>query len=125
MPTICDRVDDELSGYRDGELSRLRRWRIGSHLDRCHRCATAAEELGAVDSQMRHALLASESPEYLTAAVMRRLPAMPPARRRRSGGARWILGAGCAVLQAVSLWGAYRAGGLRTEMRPRAPVSPS
>src|SRR5436305_15189469 len=87
MSMTCDRVDDQLSAYRDGELSRLRQWQVAAHLRHCERCAQAVVETGDVDSHLRHALLATESPEYLTAAVMRRLPAMPPARRHRSAGA--------------------------------------
>jgi predicted anti-sigma-YlaC factor YlaD len=124
MSTICDHVDDELSAHRDGEGNRLRQWCLAVHLRRCERCASASNDLGEVDSHIRHAVLATEAPDYLTAAVMRRLPAMPPARRRRFAGSRWLLGAGCVVLQAVSLWGAYRAGCQRTELRQPAPVSP-
>src|SRR6266851_9005925 len=122
MSMTCDRVSGQLSDYHDRELTPLHRWWIGSHLRRCRRCASSAESLGQVDVRMRRALLATEAPDYLTAAVMCRLPAMPPARRRRS--ARWFLGTGCAMLQVVALWGAYRCGGSRAQMGFREPISP-
>src|SRR5207247_2595788 len=63
-----------------------------------------------------------EPPRYLTGAVMRRLPAMPPARpgawlAGRGRSVRWLVGIGCAAAQIVGLWGAYRCGYARAEQR--------
>jgi hypothetical protein len=127
MPTTCDRVEEQLSSYRDGEMSRLRQWRILAHVQRCARCSAVSSDAEDIDFRMRCALAASEPPDYLAAAVMRRLPAMPPAQYRRGLFRRWpagmwLMGLGCAIAQLAALWGAYRCGYSRGEMRYPVPV---
>ena len=126
MAQICNRVEDQLSRYRDGEMDRLSEWRIRRHLQRCPRCQAAADDGAELDFGMRLALVEAEPPAYLAAAVLRRLPAMPPARPAswlpaRGRAVRWIVGIGCAVAQIAGLWGAYRYGYTRAEQgRPVA-----
>lgn len=116
MSITCGRHDERLSAYRDGELGGLEGSRVCAHLRDCPNCAAAIAESEELDRELRAALGTSEPPDYLTAAIMHRLPAMPPARsrgslvRRRWRSLRWVVGAGCAALQATALWGAFRAG---------------
>jgi hypothetical protein len=122
MALICDRVEAQLSRYRDGEMDRLSEWRIRRHLQGCPRCLAAADDASELDFAMRLALVEAEPPAYLAAAVMRRLPAMPPARRSgwrpaRGRAVRWLVGIGCAVAQIAGLWGAYRYGATRADQR--------
>ena len=124
----CDHVEDRLSRYRDGELDRLGEWRIRYHLRRCPRCTAAADDAAELDFAMRLAVVEPEPPHYLTSAVMRRLPAMPPARAGaglpfRGRGIRWVVGVGCAAAQIAGLWGAYCYGYTRAEQRRPALLS--
>jgi hypothetical protein len=125
MSMTCDRIEEQLSRYRDGELDRLGEWRVRRHLRRCPRCTAAADDAAELDFAMRLALVEAEPPHYVTGAVMRRLPAMPPARPgawlpARGRAVRWLIGIGCAAAQIAGLWGAYRCGYLRAERRPFA-----
>jgi hypothetical protein len=139
MRTPCERVERQLSRYHDGELGRLDGWRVRGHLQRCARCARLGDQPGGLDRQVTEALVSPPVPAYLSAAVMRRLPAMPPASaaafrmpviggsrlpRLSMGWARWLLGAGCAALQVAALCGAYRYGYTRGQTEPAAPARP-
>src|SRR4051794_264458 len=136
MPMTCEQFDDQLARYRDGELGPVGGWSIRAHLGRCARCAAVAAESRALDAALCEALDVGEPPQYVTQAVLLRLPAMPPARRRglaawnapRWRRARLVAGAGFAALQATALWGVYRLGYTRgTRVTPAAarPVAAS
>ncbi len=119
---ICDRVNEHLSAYRDGEMSRLHAWRIRGHLQRCARCAASSDEADGLDFELQCAVERSEAPDYLTYAVLRRLPAMPPpARRLGWRSVRVMVGAAIAALQAAALWGAYRYGFQQANLHRNAP----
>jgi anti-sigma factor RsiW len=109
----CSEFQHRLSGYMDGELSRWTRWKVGNHLRCCQDCSTLLRELSAVDSGLL-ALAREEAPDYVTSAVMRRLPAMPPAARSRPLRLAWMAGAVGALtlagMQLLALAGAYSLG---------------
>ncbi len=46
----CTRLDEELSGYLDGELSRQRHLEVETHLRECPACARRLEEMRSLDS---------------------------------------------------------------------------
>jgi Putative zinc-finger len=122
MSMTCDRIEEQLSRYRDGAMDRLGEWRVRRHLRRCPRCTAAADDAAELDFAMRLALVEAEPPSYLAGAVMRRLPAMPPARPSawlpaRGRSVRWLVGLGCAAAQIAGLCGAYRLGYTRAEQR--------
>lgn len=127
--TPCDHVEQQLSRYQDGELDRLNRWRARRHLQHCAHCAATDQATRDLQQQVADALLSAPPPSYLTAAVMRRLPAMPAATRSSGADGRWrpwhwVLGAGCAALQVAALFGAYRFGYTRGQAGPTAPARP-
>jgi len=111
----CDHVEERLSAYRDGELNPVLRERVRAHLRHCGCCGADARAHAALDSRVSLHLSLEQDPEYLTLAVMRRLPAMPPAHRRGSLGMpvgpwrmnRWVIGLACVAAQAAALGSAY------------------
>jgi anti-sigma factor RsiW len=106
----CHEYHSRLSSYMDGELSRWRRWKIENHLRRCNECAAVLRELEEADQALAQSLLGEPAPSYLTDAVMFRIPAMPPARRRPGGMLPWAAGLAVAGMQAMVLLGAYWSG---------------
>lgn len=102
----CDEFQSRLSAYVDGELPRWKRWKVQNHLHNCPECTTLLRDLEEVDLCMEVALAGSPAPEYLTNAVMHRLPAMPPAWRRPAV-LTWSTGLAVAGMQAAALFGAY------------------
>lgn len=106
----CHEYHSRLSSYMDGELSRWRRWKIENHLRRCNECAAMLRELEEADQALAQSLLGDPAPSYLTDAVMFRIPAMPPARRRPGGMLPWAAGLAVAGMQAMVLLGAYWSG---------------
>ncbi len=105
----CQEYHNRLSRYMDGELSRWRRWKIENHLRHCGACSEMLRELEGVDHALS-ALREPSAPPYLAEAVMFRLPAMPPARRRPGGMLPWAAGLAVAGMQATVLLGAYWSG---------------
>lgn len=103
----CTEFQNHLSAYADGELSRWTRWKVENHLSRCRECASLLSDLRAVDDCLLLTLDAVPAPEYLAPAVMRRLPAMPPAWKPRPGGVRWAIGLAVAAVQVLAIYGAY------------------
>jgi len=102
----CDEFQGRLSAYMDGELPRWKRWKVQNHLQKCAECTSLMRELEEVDLCMEVGLAVSPAPEYLTHAVMHRLPAMPPAWRRPAV-LTWSTGLAVAGMQAAALFGAY------------------
>jgi hypothetical protein len=103
----CVEFQKRLSAYMDGELPRWTRWKIQIHLGRCSDCAGLLEEFEEVDGAILAAAGACEQPAYLEDAVMRRLPAMPPAWRRQGVTMRWATGVALAGMQIMAVYGAY------------------
>lgn len=103
----CAEFQRRLSAYIDGELPRWTRWKVELHLHRCPECEALHHALREVDAALLDAAYATPAPEYLTGAVMFRLPAMPPARRLSLGGPGWVTAVALAVVQAAALGGAY------------------
>jgi hypothetical protein len=102
----CAEFQNRISAYIDGELPRWKRWKVQNHLQRCPECASLMQDLEEVDIHMAVGLNAP-APEYLTSAVMHRLPAMPPAWRRSGARIAWSAGIAVAAMQIVALCGAY------------------
>ena len=132
----CSEYQNHLSGYMDGELSRWTRWKVANHLRCCGECSCVLRELSEVDSGLLGVLREESSPEYVTSAIMRRLPAMPPATRvAQRLRLAWTAGAVGALtlagMQLLALAGAYtlgfqsgQQGAKRTSLfGPAAPVS--
>ena len=103
----CADFHDRLSAYMDGELSRWRRWKVEVHLRRCQECSRFLWELEEVDQSLRAARDAAPAPDYITPAVMRRLPAMPPVARPRGGLFPALAGVAAVAVQIFALYGAY------------------
>ena len=78
----CVEFQRRLSAYTDGELSPGSCWKVELHLRRCPECA--GDPPGPARCRRRLAGGDGRDPrsEYITGAVMFRLPAMPPAGRR-------------------------------------------
>jgi hypothetical protein len=102
----CDEFQGRLSAYMDGELPRWKRWKVENHLQKCAECTCLMRELEEVDLCLEVGLAVNPAPEYLTHAVMHRLPAMPPAWRRPAV-LTWSTGLAVAGMQAAALFGAY------------------
>ena len=103
----CDEFQGRMSAYMDGEISRWGRWKVQTHIRFCPECSGLLRDLSEMDNCILASAQAETAPEYLTAAVMHRLPAMPPAGRPRMR--RLSLAAGMAVLsmQVAGIAGAY------------------
>lgn len=103
----CDEFQGRLSAYVDGEMSHWGRWKVQTHVRFCGDCAGMLRELAEVDNCIVACARAEPAPEYLTSAVMRRLPAMPLDTPRR--GLRLTLATGLAVMvmQLIGVGGAY------------------
>lgn len=120
----CPEFETRLSAYLDGELSRWRRWKVETHLRYCADCTQMLRELDEVDGALLTCAQEAATPDYLTAAVMHRLPAMPPAQDPRRAWLRRPIGTAIAVavagVQVVALGGAYWWGFLHGSDRPHA-----
>jgi anti-sigma factor RsiW len=53
--TVCSRVREQVSLELDGELSQLEQRMLGTHLERCHRCAAYAADVRDVTQRIRNA----------------------------------------------------------------------
>jgi anti-sigma factor RsiW len=106
----CSEYQTRLSAYVDGELTRWTRWKVRTHVRCCQECGAMLREIEEVDDLLLAVAHETPAPEYLTASVMRRLPAMPPAWRARQTTVRWVAGLTMAGAQAALLYGAYVAG---------------
>lgn len=118
----CPEFESRLSSYLDGELSRWRRWKVETHLRYCSECSQMLRELDEVDGALLNCAQEAAAPDYLTAAVMHRLPAMPPAHDPRRAWLRRPVGTAFAVVvagaQVVALGGAYWWGFLHGSDQP-------
>lgn len=103
----CAEFQDRISPLMDGELSHWARWKVQNHLRQCCECAAMLQDLEDVDLCIAEGLAAAPAPEYVTDAVMHRLPAMPPAWRRTGASLTWSAGAAVVGMQLVALGGAY------------------
>lgn len=105
----CAEYQDRLSAYIDGELARWSRVKLERHLRGCLECRAVMRELQQQDEAIRTAIQALETPDYLSGAVMHRIPALPPARRARAVwpwvGGMALAGAQAAALVAAWVWG--------------------
>jgi anti-sigma factor RsiW len=121
----CAEFQKRLSPYVDGELSSWSRWKVQTHLRSCPECAALMGELEEVDRCLFTAVEEATAPDHITNAVMRRLPAMPPARRVRPGTVAWAAGLAVAGVQVFALYGAYwwgfaRGSGMQAQPDARA-----
>ncbi|MGV3722959.1 MAG: anti-sigma factor family protein [Actinomycetota bacterium] len=103
----CADFQDRISPLMDGELSHWARWKVQNHLRQCSECAAMLQDLEDVDLCISEGLAAAPAPDYLTEAVMHRLPAMPPAWRRPGATLTWSAGVAVVGMQLVALGGAY------------------
>lgn len=107
----CVEFQRRLSAYLDGELSRWKRWKVETHVRGCAECAGLLRELEDVDQCLVAGVELcqerSAARDAITAAVMGRLPAMPPASRPRPIVRAWATGLTVAALQLVAIGGAY------------------
>lgn len=108
--SACERIGPLLDAYHDGELGRLRRWRLQRHLDGCPGCREELAALAGVGSWVRKATEAAPPPDVWSE-IRWRLPARgsraAPAARRglrpgRAGFGFPALGAGV-VASAIAL----------------------
>ncbi|HJR95109.1 MAG TPA: zf-HC2 domain-containing protein [Gaiellaceae bacterium] len=53
--TVCSRVREQVSLELDGELSQLEQRMLGTHLERCSRCAAYAADVRDVTERIRNA----------------------------------------------------------------------
>ncbi len=114
----CCEYENRLSAFLDGELPRWTRWKVQNHLRGCRQCQMSLQELTAINGSLLAMCEADPAPEYLTGAIMHRLPAMPPARPRRHGVMPWAAGLAVAGMQALALFGAYWWGFMRGTTNP-------
>lgn len=110
----CEEFRSRLSSYLDGELPQWSRWKVDLHLRSCDACREQCLTLEDVDFALRGLADATPAPEFLTEAVMRRIPAMPPAYRPR-GFWPWAAGMVLAGVQFAAIgsawwWGFHAAG---------------
>lgn len=73
----CDRVRTRLNAYADGELSGLRRWRIGRHVRGCPACRSFLASLGELNrmlGQLPLPALPAGLAERVVAAAKHRAP---------------------------------------------------
>ncbi len=106
----CPEFQRRLSAYLDGELPRWTRWKIDLHVRSCGDCAQELRDLAMVDEYLAAGVERTPAPEYLTGAVMHRLPAMPPARRNARRWSPVMAATALAGAQLVALVGAYWVG---------------
>ena len=106
----CCEFQRRLSAYLDGELPRWTRWKIELHVRSCRECAQELRDLAMVDEYLAASVERTPAPEYLTGAVMHRLPAMPPARRTVRRWSPVMAATALAGAQLVALIGAYWVG---------------
>jgi predicted anti-sigma-YlaC factor YlaD len=122
----CEEFQCRLSALVDKELPRWTRWKVETHLGHCEECRARFQELRAIDAGILLASEATRVPDFTTAAVMFRLPAMPAAKPRSLR--YWAVGIGLAGIQAMALvgtwwWGFHSgAGGVR-DRRSGQPVA--
>lgn len=95
--SACERIGPLLDAYHDGELGRLRRWRVRRHLTGCEPCRDELAALGGIGAWVRDSLDDAPDPD-LWGELRWRLPARPgPAVRERgeamrTGPARAVFG---------------------------------
>jgi anti-sigma factor RsiW len=106
----CCEFQRRLSAYLDGEVPRWTRWKIDLHVRSCSECAQELRDLAMVDEYLAASVERTPAPEYLTGAVMHRLPAMPPARRSARRWTPVMAATALAGAQLVALVGAYWVG---------------
>ncbi len=102
----CAEFQNRTSAYLDGELSHWTRWKVDNHLRHCPECADCLHDFQDLDLLVAESVIARPEPAHLTYSVITRLPAMPPAWRRRA--LRPVMaGAALACAQVLALGGAY------------------
>lgn len=119
----CADYQRKLSAYADGELTRWTRWKVHVHVSQCPDCAQLMAELQEADVMMAGFIAETPAPGYVTDAVMRRLPAMPPAWRRPSTVVRAATGVALAGVQILAVYGAYWWGFARGTTMPEPSAS--
>jgi len=103
----CDDFQYRISAYMDGEMSSWSRWKVQTHLRFCPDCAGMLKDLSEVDNCIMASADSQQAPDYLTAAVMHRLPAMPPASRPRQLRLTFAAGMALLAMNVAGVGGAY------------------
>lgn len=86
----CERIGPLLDAYHDGELGRLRRWRVGRHLDGCPACRAELASLGGVGAWVREAVPAPpDAAPDLWSEIRWQLPARARSTAGERSGAAW------------------------------------
>ena len=114
--TPCQKFEDRLEAFHDGELSGMARWRVGRHVAGCERCREEIEALHGIGTWLREdagaapapdlwAGIAARLPELDAALARRSAPEPVPVRRRRFGAllGPWPVGVGGLVAAAAVL----------------------
>jgi anti-sigma factor RsiW len=84
----CDRHQDQLEAYSDGELSGFARRRVARHVAACAACRAEIEQLREIASLVRDAELDSTPSPDLWAGIAARLPEIDADLARRAAPAR-------------------------------------
>jgi len=85
--TACQRYQDRLEAFHDGELAGFLRWRMARHLTSCPHCRSEVEELGEIAELVREEELAATPAPDLWAAIAAGLPAIDAEIERRAASA--------------------------------------
>jgi anti-sigma factor RsiW len=85
--TACQRYEDWLEAFHDGELSGLARWRLARHVARCPDCGAEVEGLTTLAGLVREQELGATATPDLWAAIAARLPEIDADLARRAAPA--------------------------------------
>ena len=80
----CQRTQDRLEAFHDGELAGFLRWRVERHLKSCPHCRSEVEDFGAIAEIVREEELAAMPAPDLWAAIAAQLPAIDAELERRA-----------------------------------------
>ena len=83
----CQRTQDRLEAFHDGELAGFLRWRMARHLTSCPHCRSEVEDFGAIAEIVREEELAAMPAPDLWAAIAAQLPAIDAELERRAAPA--------------------------------------
>jgi len=86
--SACQRIGPLLDAYHDGELGRLRRFRVRRHVARCDGCREELDALAGIGAWVRESLEAARPPdlwEELRWQLPARRPQPEPTMRERVG----------------------------------------
>lgn len=82
--TVCERIQDDLKAYLDGELFWPVRWSVRRHVAGCAGCRQELSEMEALQVRLR-AADTGELPAELRARILAAIPDIASGERRRAG----------------------------------------